>query len=109
MLSTKHVQRQIAVIPVITVIEAPFLMAVQPIVGGVEVHNNLIGSLGMRFYEQIHQQRIDALRVGHNLFGLRLVRLLLPRTAVVVRRRQLQAVECALAGQGLAAILRAAP
>src|ERR1019366_6999706 len=44
-----------------------------------------------------------------DLLGFRLVRLLLLRTAVAVRRRQLQAVERALAGQRLAAILRAPP
>ena len=109
MLPAEHVQRQITVIVVIAVIEAPFLMPVQPIIGGVQIQHHLIGSLGMRFQEQIHQQPIDALRVHHDLLGLRLVRVLLARTAVVVRCRQLQAVERALAGQGLAAILCAPP
>src|SRR5450759_3541374 len=83
MLSAKYVQRQIAVIVVIAMIKASFLFPVQDIVGGIHVQNDLL--------------------------GLRLVRLLLPWTAVVVRRRQLQAIQCALAGQRFAAILRAPP
>lgn len=87
-------------------IETPFLISVQGIVGGIQIQNDLLGSLLVRFQEQIDQQRIDALRVHHDLLGLGLVRVLLARVAVVVRRRQLQAVERALAGQSLAAILR---
>ena len=109
MLSAKYVQRQIAVIVVIAVIEAPFLMPVQDIIGGIQIQNDLLGSLWVRLQEQIHQQGIDALRVHHDLLGLRLVGLLLPRSAVVVRRRQLQTVERALAGQSLAPILRTPP
>src|SRR5450759_2293066 len=109
MLSAKYVQRQIAVIVVIAMIKAPFLFPVQDIVGGIHVQNDLLGGLFMRFQKQIHQQRINALRVHHDLLGLRLVRLLLPWTAVVVWRRQLQAVERAFAGQRFAAILGASP
>ena len=109
MLSAKHVQRQIAVIVVVAVIEAPLLLSIQDIVGGIQIQNDLLGSLRMRLQKQIHQQRIDALRINHDLLGLGLVRVLLPQTAVVVRRRQLQAVERAFAGQRFAAILRAPP
>ena len=63
----------------------------------------------MRVQEQIHQQRIDTLRIDHDLLGLRLVRPLLLGTAFIVRRRQLQPIERALAGQRFAAILRAPP
>src|SRR5664280_376659 len=49
MLPAKHVQRQIAVIVVIAVIKAPFLLPVQDIVGGIQIQNDPLGSLCMRF------------------------------------------------------------
>jgi hypothetical protein len=67
-------------------IEAPFLTAIQSILGGIQIQHDAIGKLLVRFQEQIHQQGIDALRVHHNLFRLGLVGALLPRTAVVVWR-----------------------
>src|ERR1035438_8472675 len=44
-------------------IEAPFLIPVQGIVGGIQIQNDLLGSLLVRFQKQIHQQCIDALRI----------------------------------------------
>jgi hypothetical protein len=48
MLPAKHVQRQIAVIVVIPVIKTPFLLPVHDIVGGVQIQNDLLGSLLVR-------------------------------------------------------------
>ena len=70
MLSAKYVQRQITVIPVVTVIEAPLLPAIQRIISGIHIQNDLLGSSLLGLQKQFHQQRIDALRVHHDLLGL---------------------------------------
>ena len=109
MLSAKHVQRQIAVIVVIAVIEAPFLLAVQDIVGGIQIQNDPFGSL-LRAPPQTdpparHRCSPDPPRSS---WSPACPESFCRRAAVVVRRRQLQAVERALAGQGFAAVLRRA-
>ncbi len=47
--AAEHVERQIAVAIVIAVEEPPFLMAVQRVVGRVEVENDLFGRPSVRF------------------------------------------------------------
>src|SRR5207245_2398024 len=91
-LSAKYVQRQVAVIVVVTVIEAPLLPAIQDIIGGIQIQNDSLRNLLVRVQEQIHQQGVDTLRIDHDLLGLLFVGVFLARTAVVVRRCQLQAV-----------------
>jgi hypothetical protein len=49
MLSTKDVQRQITVFPIIAVKEPSFLLAVQGIVGRVDIQNDAFRNLGVRF------------------------------------------------------------
>ena len=88
MRAAEDVQRQIAIAVIIAVKEAPFLMAVQRVVGGVEVENDLLGRLPMRFQEQIDKQCFDLAAI--------------PGNAVVAGHRrpaQLQPVEGAFAGQ----------
>ena len=67
--------------------EAAFLTAVQRIIGGVEIEDDLFRRLFMRLNEQIHQQLFDGRRIMSNL--------------VIARRlrpAQLQTVERRLAG-----------
>ena len=45
MLAAEHVERQIAVAVVVAVEEAPFLVAVQRIIGGVEIEDDLLRRL----------------------------------------------------------------
>ena len=49
MLARKHIQRQIAVLIVIAVIKAPFLLAVNRKIGGVDIQYNLFGCFRLCF------------------------------------------------------------
>ena len=92
MATAEHIERQIAVMIVIAVEEAPFLMAVQRNVGGVEIEHDLAGRLFVCFQKHIHQQRIDLAPITVDLVILRAVPL----------GRVLEPVERALAGHRLA-------
>ena len=61
--AAEHVQRQIAVAVVIAVEEAPLLMPVQRVVGGVEIEDDLLRRSLVRLQEQRHRQRLDRRRV----------------------------------------------
>ena len=65
--AAEHVERQIAVAVVVAVEEPAFLMAVQRVVGGVEVENDLLGRPGVRLEEEIDEQRLDRRRVVADL------------------------------------------
>lgn len=39
--------------------EAPFLVAVQRVVGGVEIEGDLLGRRGVRLHEEVDEQRLD--------------------------------------------------
>ena len=54
--AAEHVERQIAVAVVIAVEEPPLLLAVQRIVGRIEIENDLLRRALMRLQEQIDQQ-----------------------------------------------------
>lgn len=54
-----HVQRQIAVAIVTAVEEAPLVMPVQRIVGGVEIEDDLLRRPLVGLQEQRHGQRLD--------------------------------------------------
>ena len=87
LIAAEHIKRQIAVAIVVAVEEAAFLTAVQRIIGGVEIEDDLFRRLFMRLNEQIHQQLFDGRRIMSNL--------------VIARRlrpAQLQTVERRLAG-----------
>jgi hypothetical protein len=57
--SAEDVQRQITITIIIAVKEAAFLMAVQRIIGGVEIENDLWWRLLVRLQEQIDKQGFD--------------------------------------------------
>ena len=59
--AAEHVQRQIAIAVVIAVEEAAFLVAMQRIIRGVEVEDDLIGRRLVRFEEQLDEQVLDSL------------------------------------------------
>ena len=60
--AAEDVERQIAVAVVIAVEEAPFLMAVQRVVGGVEIEDDLLRRAAVRLQKQIDEQRLDRRR-----------------------------------------------
>ena len=64
MLAAGHVQREIAVVPVVAVEEPPLLAAVQRVVGGVEIEHDLRRRGGMGLQEQVHQQPVHRVRVS---------------------------------------------
>ena len=65
--AAEHVERQVAVAVVVAVEEPAFLMAVQRIVGGVEVEHDLLGRLRVRLEEEVDEQRLDRRRVVADL------------------------------------------
>ena len=80
--SAEDVQRQITIAVIIAVKEAAFLMAVQRIIGGVEVENDLLRRLLVRLQEQIDKQGFDLGAVPGN-----------PVVTRQLRSAQLQPVE----------------
>ena len=93
--AAEHQQRQVAVLPVVAMVEAPLLAAVQRHVGGVQVQHQLLRRRPEALREQLRQQRVEAPEVRHHLA-------MLPVQAR--RRRQLQPVQRALARQRLAVV-----
>ena len=67
MAAAEHIQRQVAVAIVIAVEEPAFLMAVQRVVGGVEVEDDLLGRPCVRLEEEVDEQRLDRRRVVADL------------------------------------------
>ena len=57
--AAEHVQRQIAVAVVVAVEEAAFLVAVQRIIGGIEVEDDLLGRRLVRLEEEVDEQALD--------------------------------------------------
>jgi hypothetical protein len=87
--AAENVQRQVAIAVVVAVKEPPLLMPVQRVVGGVQVENDLLGRVLVRFHEQSDKQRLDLGPV--------------PGDAVIARQLRpapLQPVECRFASQG---------
>ena len=95
MLTREDVQRQVAVRPVVTVEEAPFLAAMDLVVGRIQIENDPFRRLRVSLQESIDQEAIDRLGVVDDP--------LVPILSVPFRR-QLQPVERALACQRLARI-----
>jgi len=46
----------------------PQLIPMNRVVGGVEIQYNPLGRLGMGLQEELHEQPLDALHVGSDLF-----------------------------------------
>src|ERR1700728_2172228 len=57
--AAEHIQRQVAVTVVVAVEEPALLVAVQRVVGGVEVENDLSGRLCVRLEEEVDEQGLD--------------------------------------------------
>ena len=86
--AAEHIERQIAVIVVIAVKEALFLVPVQRVVGGVEIKDDLRRDRGMGVEKEVDKQAFDPRRVVADF--------------VIARRfrpAQLQPVERRFAGQ----------
>ena len=86
--AAEHIERQVTVAVVIAVEEPALLMAVQRIVRGVEVEDDLLRGAAVRVEEQIDEQRLDRGAVVADLVITRRL-----------RAAQLQPVQRALAGQ----------
>jgi len=65
--AAEDVERQIAVAIVIPVEEPALLMAVDRIVGGVEIEGDLFGRRPVRFHEEVHEQPLDRRRIMSDL------------------------------------------
>jgi hypothetical protein len=65
--AAEDVKRQVAVAVVVAVEKAAFLMAMQRIVGGIEIENDLPRRSGVGIDKQIDQQGFDRLRVVPDL------------------------------------------
>ena len=86
--AAEHIERQLGVAVVVAVEEAAFLMPVQRVVGGVEIENDLLGRLPVRFQEQIDKQCFDLGPIPAD-----------PVVAGQLRSAQLQPIERGFAGQ----------
>ena len=86
----KHQERQSAVFLVSAMEELPFLIAVQRHVGGTRVEDDLLRWYLATLDEQFHLECVHRIEVGHNLAVL---------AHRLPRRRQLKAVQGALASQ----------
>jgi hypothetical protein len=65
--AAEHVERQVAAAVGVTVKEPTLLMAVQGIVGRVEVEDDLLGRPSVRFEEKVDEQRLDRPRIVADL------------------------------------------
>ncbi len=98
MLAAEDVQRQIAVAAVVAVKEAPFLLTVQRIVGGIQIQPDFFRGPRVRFDKQIDQQPVDTLSVGHDPL------VTTPRSRF--RTAQLQSIERARTRQRIPLVTR---
>ena len=57
--AAEHVKRQVAVAIIVAVEEAAFLIAVQRVVRGVEVEDDLLGRPVVRLEQQVDEQGLD--------------------------------------------------
>ena len=65
--AAEDVERQVAIAVVVAVEEPAFLLAVQRVVGGVEVEDDLLGRPRVRFQEQVDEQALDGRAVMSDL------------------------------------------
>ena len=61
--AAEHIERQVAVAIVVAVKEPAFLMAVQRVVGRVEIENDLLGRPCVRLQEEVDERDRDRRRV----------------------------------------------
>ena len=69
--AAEHVKRQVAVAIIVAVEEAAFLIAVQRVVRGVEVEDDLLGRPVVRLEQQVDEQGLDRRRLMCDLAVLR--------------------------------------
>ena len=100
MLAAKNVQRQVAVAVVVAVKESAQLMAVDRIVGGVEIEHDLLRRRGMQRQKHLDEEVLDVAMPGDDFLVAALL--------VGPHGRQFQTVQRALARQRLAAIFASA-
>ena len=67
MAPAEHVQRQIAVAVIITVEEPSFLVPVHRVIGRIEIEDDLVRRLPVRFHKQVDQKPLDGDRILANL------------------------------------------
>jgi hypothetical protein len=96
MVPTEDVKGKITIVLIVPVKEATQLMAVDWVVGGVDIEHDLRRRFGVSLEEQLHEQPFDISRAACNLLV----------AAVLVRADggQLKAIESALARQWLAPV-----
>ena len=78
----EDVERQVAVAIIVPMEEPAFLMAVDRIVGGVEVEDDLFGRAPMAVLEERHEQHLDGRRIVADLVVLARLRRDCPRFCV---------------------------
>ena len=88
--------RQVAVVLVVGVEEASQLVAVGRVVGGVEVEHDPLGRPRVGLEEEVHEEAFDVAGAAGDL--------LVAAVSVGADGGEFEAVERALAGQGLAAV-----
>ena len=93
MLPREDVERKITVVAVVAVKEAAFLLAMNRVVGRIQVHHHLLGRRVVGLHECIHHPAVDPVRVHRDL----LVSLLF----IDLGSGQLQPVQRTLARQRL--------
>ena len=101
LLPGENVERQVAIVSVVAVKKTPLLVAVQPVVGGVEIEHDALGLARLRLDVERGQQTVHRARVENDL--------LVTALRAGVGRGPLEAVESALAGAGVAAVLAPPP
>jgi hypothetical protein len=97
MVPAEDVERQVTVVAVVAVEEAPLLVAVHRIVGRIQIEHQLGRRRRVRGQERRHEPLRDRRAVIDDL--------LVPRRRRGIGRRELQAVEGALPGQGMSPVL----
>ena len=100
-LAAEDVPGQVAELLVVAVEEAALLVAVQGVVGGIQVGDEHRRRRGVGTEEEVHEPALDGLGPGDDL--------LVAAGGAGVGGRQFQAVEGTLAGQGLALVPGAQP
>src|SRR5690606_25974501 len=68
MLPTKDIERQIAITTIVSMKESACLVAVQRIVGGIDVEHDFLRRCGGKLEERFHKPVFDLRLPGHNLF-----------------------------------------
>jgi hypothetical protein len=73
-LAAEDIEREVAVVAVVAVEEAAFLMTVDGVVGRVEIEDDLLGRVGVRLQEQLDEEPLDRRLVMRDLVIARRLR-----------------------------------